>query len=136
MKKFVFLAVILLLAFVSLVACGGNSPAASVTTPNTPAPQSNVVHMSGVIFDISSITIKKGSTLIFITEQGGAPHNLVNGTGGQAHPETGVPDFGSGGHTVGSGVSWTSPPWNTAGTFHVTCTYHPTTMTMTVIVTA
>jgi len=133
MKRLVLVVVLLMVTLSLLVACGGSNPTS--TAGNTPAAQSNVVHMSGVKFDIASITIPKGSTLVFTTEQGGAPHNLVNGTDGLSHPETGVPDFGSGGHTVAAGDSWTSPPWNTAGTFHVTCTYHPTTMTLTVTVT-
>lgn len=128
MKKITVLAVLVLaLALSTLAACGGDSTG-STSTKYT-------VNMSGVQFDVSSITVPKGSTITFTTASGGAAHSLVNGTNGQPHPEQGAPDFGNGGQTVGSGASWTSPPWNTAGTFHVTCTYHPTTMTMTVVVT-
>ena len=127
MKKITFLA-IFVLAFSVVVACGGSS------TPTTSSNYS--VTMSGVTFNTSSLTIPKGSTITFTTEQGGTAHNLVNGSSGQAHPEDGVPDFGTGGQTVGAGKSWTSSPWNTAGTFHVTCTYHPTTMNLTITVTS
>lgn len=113
-----------------LVACGGSS-----SNTNASSTSNYTVTMSGVIFNQNSITIPKGSTITFTTQQGGAAHNLVNGTNGQTHPESGAPDFGSGGHTVGAGQSWTTGQWNTAGTFHVTCTYHPTTMTLTVTVT-
>jgi len=127
MKKITFLA-IFVLAFSVLAACGGTS------TPTTPA--NYTVTMSGVTFNTSSLSIPKGSTITFTTEQGGTAHNLVNGSNGQPHSEGGVPDFGTGGQTVGAGQSWTTSPWNTAGTFHVTCTYHPTSMNLTVTVTS
>lgn len=126
MKKITFLA-IFVVAFSVLAACGGTSTS---TTSS-----SYTVTMSGVTFNTSSISIPKGSTITFTTEQGGTAHNLVNGLNGQAHPEAGTPDFGTGGQTVGAGQSWTTAPWSTAGTFHVTCTYHPTTMNLTVTVT-
>lgn len=129
MKKITFLA-ILVLAFSLLAACGGGGGSGSSSTSTN-----YKVSMSGVTFAVSSITIPKGSTITFTTVQGGAAHNLVNGMSGHAQPENGAPAFGTGGQTVGAGQSWTSPPWNTAGTFHVTCTYHPTTMTLTVTVT-
>jgi plastocyanin len=128
MKRITLLAVFAMM-LAALVACGGSSSA------NTSTASNYTVTMSGVTFSVNSITIPKGSTITFTTDQGGSAHNLVNGSNGQAHPESGAPDFGSGGHTVGAGQSWTTSPWNTAGTFHVTCTYHPTTMTLTVTVT-
>lgn len=130
MKRITLFAVLAMM-LTALVACGGGSSSSG----NTSTTSNYTVTMSGVIFNQNSISIPKGSTITFTTEQGGAAHNLVNGTSGQAHPESGAPDFGSGGHTVGAGQSWTTGPWNTAGTFHVTCTFHPTTMTLTVTVT-
>lgn len=126
MKKITLLAVIFAVALFSvLAACGGSS---------SPTTQNYSVSMSGTTFNTNSITITKGSTITFTTEQGGTAHNLVNGTNGQANAESGAPSFGSGGQTVGPGQSWKSSPWTTAGTFHVTCTYHPTTMNLTVTV--
>lgn len=126
MKKIMLFAVIFALGLFSvLAACGGSSGSTA---------QKYTVSMSGTTFNSNSITISKGSTITFMTEQGGTAHNLVIGTNGHANAESGTPDFGSGGQTVGPGQSWTSGPWNTAGTFHVTCTYHPTTMTLTVTV--
>jgi plastocyanin len=131
MKKLTFLIVLVFaLTLTTLAACGG--PAAP-TTP-TATGGGNTVNMTGVQFDVPSITITKGTTITFTDPAGGSPHNLVNGSEGQASPESGAPDFGTGGQTVAPGASWTSPAWNTAGTFHVTCTYHAKTMTMTVIV--
>jgi len=126
MKKITFLVVLaLLLSLSTLVACGGGSGGGSTN---------GTVTMGGTSFDQPSVTITKGSTITFTTDQGGTAHNLVNGTNGKSSPESGAADFGSG-QLVGTGKSWTSPPWNTAGTFHVTCTFHPNTMTMTVTVT-
>lgn len=125
--KRIALVAFLAMMLTALVACGGSS--------STSTPTNYAVTMSGVTFAMTTISIPKGSTITFTTTQGGAAHNLVVGSGGRSHPESGTPDFGTGGHTVGSGQSWTTPPWNTAGTFHVTCTYHPTTMTLTVTVT-
>jgi plastocyanin len=128
MKKITFLAIFVLI-LTALAACGGPS------NTNTSASSTYTVMMSGVTFSTSSITIPKGSTITFTSEQGSTAHNLVNGSDGQSHTESGAPSFGSGGQTIGAGQSWTTGPWNTAGTFHVTCTYHPTTMTLTVTVT-
>src|SRR5690242_18382869 len=111
MKRIFFLAIVVLM-LATLVACGGSSNSNSSTSTSS----NYTVTMSGVTFDTNSITIPKGSTITFTTSQGGAAHNLVNGMNGQAHPESGVPSFGQGGQTVGTGQSWTSGPWNTAGT--------------------
>src|SRR5437660_7450807 len=114
MKKITFLVVLaLLLSLSTLVACGGGSGGGSTN---------GTVTMGGTSFDQPSVTITKGSTITFTTDQGGTAHNLVNGTNGKSSPESGAADFGSG-QLVGTGKSWTSPPWNTAGTFHVTCTF-------------
>ena len=126
MKKITFFPVLLLaLTFALLAGCGG---------PSGGSGSSNTVTMSGVQFDMNSITVSKGSTITFTTATGSAAHNLVIGMNGQPATEQGAPIFPSGGMTVAAGSSWTTPPWNTAGTYHVTCTFHPTTMTMAVVV--
>jgi plastocyanin len=62
-------------------------------------------------------------------------HMLAIGKNGVAETEDGAPDFGgANGSEVNPRQSWTSPPWNTPGTYYVTCIVHPTTMTLTVIV--
>jgi plastocyanin len=123
------LTLLLLLVLALLAACGGGSAS------NTTTPSNATVTMGATTFSVSSITISKGSTITFMTDQGGTAHHLVNGSNGQPRVEGGTPDFGSAGQTIGPGSSWTTAPWNVAGTFHVTCTYHPTTMTLTVTVT-
>jgi plastocyanin len=82
-----------------------------------------------------TITIKVGDKITFQTESSGTTHILVVGTNGSAAKEAGAPDFGATGQQIDPGKSWVSPPWTTAGTYHVTCTIHPTTMNLTVTVT-
>lgn len=128
MKKITFLVVLaLMLSLSTLVACGGGTGGGSTNT---------TVTMGGTSFDQTSVTVAKGSTITFTNDQSTTTsHNLVNGSNGKASPESGAADFGSGQLVAGPGKSFVSPPWNTAGTFHVTCTYHPNTMTITVTVT-
>lgn len=128
MKRKIVLGFVLVTLTLTLLAACGVSSGSSTPTVYT-------VTMGATTFNSSSISVPKGSTITFTTEQGGTAHNLVNGTSGQPHPETGSATFPTGGETVGPGQSWVSTAWNTAGTFHVTCTYHPTTMTLTVTVT-
>ncbi len=120
--------VLLVLILLAPAACSRDSSA-----DNSSTTASHTVKMSGAAYDISSITIPKGGTITFVTEQGTA-HNLVTGANGKTQSEDGAADLGAGGHLVNSGSSWTTPPWNLAGTFHVTCTYHPA-MNLTVTVT-
>ncbi|MDQ6660753.1 MAG: hypothetical protein M3Z24_07290 [Chloroflexota bacterium] len=111
---------IFFLAFTLLIACGGTSNTASSNNPNT-------VKMVGNTFSISSISIKKGSTITFVDDSSnGGLHILVIGQNGQGEAENNAPDFGGvSGERVDVGESWTTPPWNTAGTYHVACTVHP-----------
>ncbi len=124
-KAFLLLASLALCLLV--IACAQNN--STVNGPNT-------VRLLGASFAVASITIHKGERITFVDDSNeGSLHVLVVGQGGQPVSEKGAPDFGGlSGERLDVGDSWTSPPWNTAGTFHVTCTAHPTTMTMTVIV--
>jgi plastocyanin len=84
-----------------------------------------------------TITIKKGQTITFVDDKStGTMHILVIGPDGNAKPEAGAPDFGSNGITYQPGDSKATPPWNTVGTFDVSCVVHPTTMDLKVTVTA
>ena len=89
-------------------------------------------------FEQTSITIKQGQAITFVDDKAtGSEHILVIGNQGIFQQEQGAPDFhGSTGITFQPGQSWTSPPWTTPGTYHVTCTIHPTTMNLIVTVTA
>lgn len=115
--------------FTLVVACGDTS-GPKVNNPNT-------VKLLAASFAVPSITIKKGSTITFVDDAGnGSLHILTVGKLGLQESEAGAPDFGGfAGIRIDLGEYWTSPPWNVAGTFHLTCTSHPATMDMTVIVT-
>ncbi|MGH2495190.1 MAG: cupredoxin domain-containing protein [Ktedonobacteraceae bacterium] len=106
-------------------------------TASTASNNPNTVKTEGTSFSTSSITIKKGSTITFVDDpNNGALHILVIGQNAQQESEKGAPDFhGVGGVKIDIGDSWTTPPWNTAGTYHVACTVHPT-MNLTVTVTS
>ncbi len=106
---------------------------------NQPAAASgNTITMGPNNFEQTSITIKQGQTITFVDDKAtGSEHILVIGKQGIAQPETGAPNFnGAKGISFQPGQSWTSPPWTTPGTYHVTCTIHPTTMNLIVTVTA
>lgn len=126
MKKAFFLLASLALCLL-VIACAQNN--STVSGPNT-------VRLLGASFAVSSITIHKGETITFVDDSSqGSLHILVIGKSGQSISEKGAPDFGGlSGERLDVGDSWSTPPWNTAGTFHVTCTAHPATMTMTVVV--
>lgn len=119
MKKLVMLILVFMLLTLP-IACGG-------TSQSTSSDNANTVKLVGTTFSTSSISISKGTTITFVEDpNNGALHILVVGQNGQQDSENGSPDFGGGaGQRVDVGSSWTTPPWNTAGTYHVTCTVHP-----------
>jgi plastocyanin len=84
----------------------------------------------------NSITIKKGTTITFTDDKTtGSIHILVIGLNGTAQSEAGAPNLGANGITFNPGDSKPIGPWMSPGTYHVTCTVHPTTMNLTVTVT-
>lgn len=118
MKKlalFITLAMILTV----VIACGGTSSSVVSNNPNT-------VRLEGANFATSAITIAKGSTITFVDDpNNGALHILVIGQNGQQESEQGAADFGGlSGERMNIGDTWTTAPWNTAGTYHVACTIH------------
>ena len=88
-------------------------------------------------FCTDAVSLSKGGTITFVDDPGnGSVHILVIGTNGNASAEHGAPAFGgASGKSLNAGDKWTTPPWNTPGTYHVTCTVHPTTMNLTITVT-
>jgi plastocyanin len=100
-------------------------------------PAGPVITMGPNNFEQTHITIKQGQTITFVDDKAtGSEHILVLGKKGVAQPEAGAPTFkGATGITTQPGQQWTSSPWMTPGTYYVTCTIHPTTMNLTVIVT-
>lgn len=126
--KSVAFALLMLVVLALVVACGGSAGSTS--------PAANTVHTVGALFSPTTITIKKGTTLTFVDDaDDGALHILVIGQNAQQASEPGAPDFGgTSGTRIDVGGTWTTPPWTTAGTFHVACTVHPA-MNLTVTVT-
>ena len=123
MNKLAWCATLALL-LTSLVACGNTNTTTTIT-------------MGATTFSTNSVSISAGTTITFTDDATtGAMHVLLIGTNGTAASETGAPDFGAAGHTFQPGQSWTTPPWNQTGTFHVTCQLHPQTMNLTINVTA
>ncbi|HEY7415690.1 MAG TPA: hypothetical protein VH593_10900 [Ktedonobacteraceae bacterium] len=128
-KLVVALPLVLLLSL--LAAC-------KVQSAPTAAVGGNTVVMGATTYTSgNSITIKKGDTITFQDDKNtGSTHILVIGENGTAKSEAGAPDFGANGTTFNPGDSKPIGPWMNTGTFHVTCTIHPTTMNLTVTVTA
>ena len=129
MKRFSLLLGLALLASL-LTACGTAANTGSST-------QQNQVMMGATTFASNTISISKGQTITFTDDPAtGTMHTLVIGKSGIADTEQGAPDFGgANGETINPGQSWTTPPWDTPGTYNVTCIIHPATMTLTVTVT-
>ena len=119
MKKFA-LFMTFTVVFTLVIACSGTSNNVTGNNPNT-------VKLVAGTFATSSISISKGSTITFLDDpNNGALHILVIGQNGQQESEQGAPDFGGlSGERIDVGNTWTTPPWNTTGTYHVACTVHP-----------
>ncbi|WP_235932539.1 cupredoxin domain-containing protein [Dictyobacter arantiisoli] len=85
-------------------------------------------------FDQSSITMKKGDSIILVNDNGQIIHTIQNGiwSNGEPRPklEPGAPSVDL---SVTDGTQHLIGPFNTDGTFHLYCTVHPG-MNLTVIV--
>lgn len=83
------------------------------------------VHMGQADFIQHTVTIKKGDS-INLVDDATTQHIIKNGTwdGTTAKPlsESGAPSINM---TFGGGDSAATPPFTTAGTFHIYCTIHP-----------
>ncbi len=133
MRKLALVAVLGVLCSLLLAACGSGGGNTGGNTAG--ACDATHVTLQANTYCENSITISKGSTITFTDDKNvGTEHILIIGKNGSPDNEAGVPDFGSSGHTFQPGDSWTTPAWTMAGTFHVTCTIHPTTMNLTVTV--
>ena len=137
MKKLALVALIGVLCSILLAACGSSSNSGNGGNTSNSGNSCDPTHvtMTANTYCEDTITITKGSTITFIDDKNsGTEHILVIGKNGSAAAEQGAPDFGSNGKTFQAGDSWTTAAWNTTGTFHVTCTIHPTTMNLTITV--
>ncbi|GCE11572.1 cupredoxin domain-containing protein [Tengunoibacter tsumagoiensis] len=104
--------------------------AACGSTPSGP----NQVHMNDSNFTQDSITIKKGETITLVNDTMTA-HIIENGTwdtngNAKSGQEAGAPKVD---YNVGGYANQSVGPFNTAGTFEIYCTIHPS-MKFTIIV--
>ncbi len=127
MRKFAIAGIVVVLAL-ALAACGGKGSANGSCSANT-------VKMEVSTFGCTSLTVKAGTTVTFDnTVNGGGTHVLVTGTNGSFTAETGAPaDL-----NAASGLNFSpgdkkTETFATAGTYHITCTIHPT-MNLTITV--
>ncbi|MBV9449510.1 MAG: hypothetical protein JO345_26810 [Streptosporangiaceae bacterium] len=105
-------------------------PAVIVSSPK-PAPP-NSVGMTNLDFSVDTVTLHRGERLTFVDSSHNI-HVIGPGQNGQiVNPAPGEPMAGF--HLVTTNASYTTGPWLTPGTFHVTCGVHPMTMNLTVVV--
>jgi plastocyanin len=114
---------LLVILTLGLAACG---PASDGSTPDTQRGTSaNEVAMGATTFAQTSVTIAKGQSVHFVDQQSGTMHILCIGQDGNCDPNAkGPPALTGQGFTIQPGQSQ-DVPFDTAGTFPVTCTIHP-----------
>ncbi|HET7487499.1 MAG TPA: hypothetical protein VFJ85_06175 [Acidimicrobiales bacterium] len=109
-----------------LLVAGALALAAAACTPATAHVAPGAIAMDHSLFRPASATVVAASRLTFTNTSSRAVHVLVVGTDAHIRSEPGAPAFGgSAGVRTDVGRSWTSGPWRTPGTYHVTCTLHP-----------
>jgi plastocyanin len=115
---------------VPLLALGALAPSA-LAAP-APAP-SGAIGMQHEKFDQQTVRIHRGDTLRFVNNSGWL-HVIGPGDEGRFATEAGTPALGTRGAFLSeTGNQFVSGPWNTPGTYHITCSLHPE-MNITVIV--
>ncbi|GHO83614.1 cupredoxin domain-containing protein [Dictyobacter formicarum] len=135
MKK--LLAVLIFFSLMTLViaACSSGSGTGSTSGSSNSDSGGYMVHMSDQNFAQSSVTIRKGGT-IMLMDDAATPHIIASGSwvNGSSQPiqEKGMPTVNNV-QISGSGNSQVIGPFTTPGTFHLYCTVHPG-MNLTVIV--
>jgi plastocyanin len=119
---FYFLCIVLVI--VSCLSAGCNSSPAPSATTATPAPAGggNSVTIKNFAFDPSTLTVKTGTTVTWVNNDG-APHALASDAGS---PEA----FSSGSLSTGASFTFT---FTKPGTYKYHCSIHPS-MTGTIIV--
>ena len=119
MKKLLIVLAMLSLFAVLTVACGSSGGAGSSSS-------STAVHMSSTNFAEPSVTISKGSSITLVNDTA-TTHIIGNGSwkNGSAVPATepGAPTV-SNLQISSAGEMHTVGPFNTAGTYHLYCSFH------------
>jgi plastocyanin len=104
-------------------------PTVIVSTPK-PAPP-HTVGMSFMDFTQTVVTLHRGDKLTVVNSSRDI-HSIGPGQNGQiVSPVRGEPMTGY--HLMGTNDVYTTGPWQTPGTYHVTCSIHPM-MNLTVVV--
>jgi plastocyanin len=135
MRKFVVIAGFFALLAGALVACTGG-PDYGGSSGGGSSGGGSTLSLGGSSFTGStSITVTAGQAVTFDDSSGGT-HDLVTGTGGTFSAATGAPNEFStkDGLSLSAGDKKTVT-FPTAGTYHITCTIHPS-MQATITVTA
>jgi plastocyanin len=125
MRRFVVIASFFALLTGALAACAGG-PDYGGSSGGGSTGGGSTLSLGGTSFNgATSITITAGQAVTFDDSSGGT-HDLVTGTSGQFTAATGAPDEFSTkeGLDLSAGDKKTVT-FNTAGTYHITCTIHP-----------
>lgn len=97
---------------------------AACSIRDTSGPAGPVVHMGNADFLQSTITIKKGESVLLVDDVA-STHIITNGEWKDSKPvtasESGAPSYNK---TFGGNDSDSLGPFNTTGTFHYYCTVH------------
>ena len=94
--------------------------------PNRSGGEAGDITMDHLVFGTESHEITVGGRITFSNFSSRALHVLVVGKDAQPRTQPGAPSFGgASGHRAEVGDRWTTPSWNTPGTYWVTCTLHP-----------
>ena len=108
---------------VPLVVLGAVAPS---WTDADPLPRrSNLVGMEQVRFDRDVIRIRQGQIIEFVNNSNFL-HVLAPGDRARVSEAVGVPSFGPDNvRSMPRGEPFATGPWDTPGTFQLTCTLHP-----------
>ena len=94
--------------------------------PDSNAEDAGAITMDHLVFGTETHEVPQGGTLTFSNSSSRALHVLVVGKDAQPQSQPGAPSFGgASGHRSEVGDRWTTPSWDTPGTYWVTCTLHP-----------
>jgi plastocyanin len=126
MRRFVVVAGFLALLTGALAACTGGPGYGGSSDGGSSGGGSTLSLGASSFTGATSVTITAGQAVTFDDSSGGT-HDLVTGTNGQFTAETGAPNEFStkDGLSLSAGDKKTVT-FNTAGTYHITCTIHPT----------